>query len=136
MNTNEIIDIPKNRCNITTVEAEFDRAMSYEAELQRADPAGHGVRQLEHHWKHNRFNSCYNYGNALKFYMTQPEWKEMEPLMAAKGLPDMVKWSEVYFNFTWKLRLDVVKTRPKLAPKLFWWNEYLALMQTGVLDNL
>ena len=25
----KIIDIPKNDCNITTVEAEFDRAMAY-----------------------------------------------------------------------------------------------------------
>ena len=27
----KIIDIPKNDCNITTVEAEFDRAMAYVA---------------------------------------------------------------------------------------------------------
>lgn len=85
---NKIIDIPANHCNITTVEAEHDRAMAYEAELERKDPVGHALGQLQHHYKHNKFNACYSYADALRFYMGRPFWNELAPRLLAKGLPD------------------------------------------------
>ena len=99
----KIIDIPKNRCNITTVEAEYDRAMIAEGEAQRKDPVGHALHSLEHHYKHNKFSSCYSYADALNFYMTQPEWDALAPKLVEKGLPDAGQIEQEHHQYMLKL---------------------------------
>lgn len=120
-----IIDIPKNACNVTTTEAEYDRAMLAQAEEQRKDPVGSALNTLKHDFKYNRFNSMYSYGDRLEFYMTQPEWKELEAKIAEADLPNLQLWTTMHKRYVWKLRLDLVKTRPNMAKRMDWYGYYL-----------
>lgn len=99
------IDIPENSMGLTTVEAEHDRAMRAQGDYSRAHPVEYAVEQIEHAWKHNRFNGCTNYWDTLSFFMKQPEWEQVKPLVEAKGLITTKEaWDVVLANYTWKLR--------------------------------
>ena len=98
------IDVAENKWGITSVEAEFDRAMKSQADYSRAHPVEHAVGELTHWWKHNRFGMT-TYGDMLEFFMKQPEWEKVKPLVEAKGLPvTMEAWKVALANHTWKLR--------------------------------
>lgn len=115
---------------IVSVEDEFDRAMREQGDYSRAHPVEYAVEQLAHAWKHNRFNSCTSYGDTLDFFMKQPEWEKVKPLVEAKGLPvTKAAWDLVERNYIWKLRagwiaegrgLEHYKAQP-------WWASYEAL---------
>lgn len=98
-----IIDIAPNACNLTTVEAEYDRAMKASSDAQRADPVGHALGELAHSYKHNRFSSSYSYKDMLTFYMTQPEWEALAPKMVEKGLPDIGQIEQEEYQYKVKL---------------------------------
>jgi len=128
MSNQTIIDIPKNACNITTVEAEFDRAMAADAEDERKDPVGHAIRSLRGKWesKSNRFNSCYSYGDLLAFYMNQSYWPEIKAIIENENLPTLAEFTTAYKRYIWKFRLELVNEKPKLASTREWYPEYLA----------
>jgi len=113
---------------IVSVEDEFDAAMRAQGDFERAHPIEAAVQSLEHAWKHNRFNSCSNYGDTLGFYMKQAEWATVKPLVEAKGLPvTQGAWDVVYANHNWKFRVQLVSERPKLAKTMTWFPQYEAL---------
>ena len=116
-----IIDVPRNSCNITTVEAEFDRAMKAAGEAERKNPVGHAIGELVHYFKHNRFNFGYSYGDLLQFYMTQPQWKEIESLMPSKSLPNMYEFESLRQEYVMKLYIDCIRTHPKIAKTKPWY---------------
>ena len=127
-----IIDVVENNMNITTVEAEWERAMKAQSDFQRSHPVEAAVGELVHSWKSNRHNSCYNYGQCLATYMKQPEWEQVKPLVAAKGLPVTVEaWNVVELNYIWKLRAELVRERPKMAKTMNWYAQYLTLVEQG-----
>lgn len=126
-----IIDVPRNSCNITTVEAEYERAKWAEGEDERKDPVGHAVRSLAFNYKENRFNSCYSYGDSLKFHMTQPHWNEIEAKIREKGLPSLMKWTEERDEYVWKLRRKFVREQPNSAKRSAWYPAYLAELAVG-----
>lgn len=100
------IDVAENPWGITTVEAEFDRAMRAAGDFERAHPVEAAVQSLEHCWKHNRHSSsgC-DYGWNLEYYSKQPIWETVKPLVEAKGLPvTKAAWLVVEKNYIWKLR--------------------------------
>lgn len=123
-----IVDVPRNSMNVTTVEAEYDRAMASQADYERKYPVKAAVGSLVHSWKSNRFNSCYSYGDMLSFYMKQPEWEQIKEALKEHGIPTtMESWNVVNNNHAWKLRAELVKQRPTLAKKMFWYEEYCLL---------
>ena len=125
-----IIDVPRNSHNICTVEAEFDRAMKAAGDFERAHPVEAAVQALEHSWKSNRHNACYNYGQCLETYQKQPEWETVKPLVVAKGLPvTMTAWLVVENNYMWKLRAQLVNERPRLAKTMDWYSKYEQLVR-------
>jgi len=123
-----IIDVVENGCNITTVEAEYDRAMKAAGDFERAHPVEAAVQALEHAWKSNRHNSCYSYGQCLRTYQSQPEWALVKPLVEAKGIPTTSEaWDVVENNYIWKLRAQLAVERPRLAKTMGWYAQYLEL---------
>lgn len=125
-----IIDVPHNSANITTVEAEFDRAMRAEAEYERAHPLEAAISRMEHAWKQsNRFSSsgC-DYGWNLQQAQKNPLWEQIKAAIEPKGLPvTWTAWKIVEANYTWKLRHKLVLER-RVARKLLesssWWTQY------------
>lgn len=128
-----IIDVPPNSCNITTVEAEHDRAMRAEAEYERAHPLEAAIRRLEHDWKSNRFSSsgC-DYGWSLQQAQKNPLWEQIKAAVEPKGLPvTWAAWKVVEANFTWKLRHQMVverRTSKKHLESTPWWPKYQELL--------
>lgn len=128
-----IIDVPHNSGNITTVEAEFDRAMRAEAEYERAHPLEAAIRNLEHTWKNNRFSSsgC-DYGWALDLAMKKPIWEQIKAAVEPKGLPvTLAAWKVVEANYVWKLRHKMVlerRTSKKHLESTPWWAQYQTLV--------
>jgi len=123
------IDVAENPWGVTTVEAEFDRAMRAAGDFERAHPVEAAVQSLEHCWKHNRHSSsgC-DYGWNLEYYSKQPIWEKVKPLVEAKGLPvTMIAWDVVKANYSWKFREQLVRERPKLAKTMDWFASYEAL---------
>lgn len=129
-----IIDVPENNMNITTVEAEFDRAMRAEAEYERAHPLEAAIRRLEHAWKSNRFSSsgC-DYGWNLQQAQKNPLWEQIKAAVEPKGLPvTWAAWKVVEANYTWKLRHQMVLERrmsKKAAESTPWWPKYQELVK-------
>jgi hypothetical protein len=128
-----IIDVPHNNMNITTVEAEYDRAMREQGEYARAYPLESEIAHLEHTWKHNRFSSsgC-DYGWALELAQKSPLWEQIKAAVEPKGLPvTKHAWMIVEANFDWKLRHQMVQER-RMSKKNFestpWWAKYQELV--------
>jgi hypothetical protein len=128
-----IIDVAENSCGITTVEAEFDRAMRAQGEYEREHPLESAVQNLEHAWKHNRFNSCTNYGHILKLYQDKPIWAQVKPLIEAKGLPvTWAAWKVAEANNFWKMCDKMVKegrVKESVLKGLPWYKQYLELVE-------
>lgn len=128
-----IIDVPHNSCNITTVEAEFDRAMRAQGDYERAHPLEAAISNLEHSWKSNRFSSsgC-DYGWALQQAQKNPLWEQIKAVVEPKGLPvTWAAWKVVEANYTWKLRHNLVLE--KRVAKLHlestpWYKQYQELV--------
>jgi len=129
-----IIYVPHNSMNITTVEAEFDRAMRAEAEYARAHPLESAIRDLEHAWKHNRFSSsgC-DYGFSLKQAQANPLWEQIKEAVEPKGLPvTWAAWKIVEANFVWKLRHQMVverRTSKRHLENTPWWTQYQSFVK-------
>lgn len=131
-----IIDVPHNSCNITTVEAEHDRAMRAQGEYERAHPLEAAISNLQHSWKSNRFSSsgC-DYGWALQQAQKNPLWEQIKAAVEPKGLPvTWAAWKVVEANYTWKLRHNLVLER-RVAKKHLesspWWAQYQELVAQG-----
>lgn len=125
-----IIDVPRNSHNITSCEAEYDRAMKAAGDFERAHPVEAAVQALEHSWKSNRHNSCVDYGDTLKSYMGLPIWDKIQPLVVAKGLPvTLTAWLVVENNYMWKLRAQLVNDRPRMAKTMAWYSKYEQLVR-------
>lgn len=127
------IDVAENPWGITTVEAEFDRAMRAAGDFEREHPIEAAIQSLEHAWKHNRFNSCTNYGHILKLYQDKPIWAQVKPLAEAKGLPvTWAAWKVAEANDFWKMCDKMVKERrvkPSVLQGLPWYKQYLELVE-------
>jgi hypothetical protein len=125
------IDVAENSWGITTVEAEYDRAMRAAGDFERAHPVEAAVSSLEHCWKHNRHTSsgC-DYGWTLEYYSKLAIWEKVKPLVEAKGLPVTKEaWNVVERNFIWKLRAKMVAEGRGLEhlKKQPWFASYEAL---------
>ena len=100
-----IIDVAHNSWNITSVEAEFDRAMREQGDFERSHPLESAVQNMLHQWKHNRFSSCCDYGFWLKNAQEKPMWEQIKAAIEPQGLPvTWAAWKIVEANYTWKLR--------------------------------
>lgn len=131
-----IIDVPHNNMNITTVEAEFDRAMRAQGEYEMAHPLEAAISRMEHAWKSNRFSSsgC-DYGWNLQQAQKNPLWEQIKAAIEPKGLPvTWADWKIVEANYTWKLRHQMVLER-RMAKKVLegcgWYKQYLELVEQG-----
>ncbi len=128
-----IIDVAENSCGITTVEAEFDRAMRAQGEYERAHPLEAAIQNMLHQWKHNRFSSGGgDYGFWLKNAQAKPIWEQIKAAIEPKGLPvTWAAWKIVEANYTWKLRHQMVLER-RVAKKWLestpWWAQYQTLV--------
>jgi hypothetical protein len=131
-----IIDVVENSMGITSVEAEYDRAMRAQGEYERAHPLEAAISRLEHAWKSNRFSSsgC-DYGWNLQQAQKSPLWEQIKAAVESKGLPvTWAAWKVVEANYVWKLRHKLVLER-RMAKKVLegtpWYAQYLTLVEQG-----
>ena len=125
-----IIDVAENRWNVSSVEAEYDRAMKAQGDFERAHPVESAVSSLVHCWKHNRHSSsgC-DYGWMLDLYMKRPEWATVKLLVEAKGLPVTVEaWHVEEINHLWATREKLINEGRMIRyfMKQEWWSSYEA----------